>query len=186
LRSIPNPDLAKRIQKLLENSIQADRTAVLERYKPCLELTPNLERGKLLFVKHCSACHRIGQDGYVVGPDISDSRIYLPSQLLLSILDPNRAIDNNYFRYVAATQDGQVVEGVMVESTAKTVTLRGQNARVTTLNRDEIAELKATGVSLMPEGIEAQIAIEEMADLIGYIKNWRYMDGAVPKEIIPK
>jgi putative membrane-bound dehydrogenase-like protein len=186
LRSIPNPELAKRIQKLLEKSIQADRTAVLERYKPCLELTPNLERGKLLFVKHCSACHRIGQDGYVVGPDISDSRIYLPSQLLLSILDPNRAIDNNYFRYVAATQDGQVVEGVMVESTAKTVTLRGQNAKVTTLNRDEIAHLKATGVSLMPEGIEAQIAIEEMADLIGYIKNWRYMDGAVPKEIIPK
>jgi putative membrane-bound dehydrogenase-like protein len=184
LRSVQQPTLAPRINKILEGAVQADRAAVVEKYKPCLELQSDLDRGKALFLKHCSACHKIGNDGFVVGPDISDSRVHIPAQLLISILDPNRAIDNNYFRYVAITEDGQVVEGVMTEATAHTVTLRGQNAKVITLNRSEITEFKATGVSLMPEGIEAQISPQDMADLIGYIKNWRYLNGTVPAEII--
>ncbi len=184
LRTVQQPALVLRINKILEGAVQADRAAVVEKYKSCLELEANLVNGKELFVKHCSACHKIASDGFAVGPDISDSRVHIPAQLLISILDPNRAIDNNYFRYLAVTEDGQIVEGVMTEATANTVTLRGQNAKVTTLARSDIAELKATGVSLMPEGIEAQISPQEMADLIGYIKNWRYLDGAVPSEVI--
>jgi hypothetical protein len=32
----------------------------------------------------------------------------------------------------------------------------------------------------MPVGLEKQITIEQMADLIAFIKNWRYLDGSVP------
>jgi hypothetical protein len=33
----------------------------------------------------------------------------------------------------------------------------------------------------MPEGIETQLDTQAMADLIGYIKNWRYVGGESPK-----
>jgi hypothetical protein len=32
----------------------------------------------------------------------------------------------------------------------------------------------------MPEGVEKTISIEEMADLLSFLKNWRYLDGGVP------
>jgi hypothetical protein len=32
----------------------------------------------------------------------------------------------------------------------------------------------------MPDGLEKNITIEQMADLISFIKNWRYLDGATP------
>ena len=49
-----------------------------------------------------------------------------------------------------------------------------------TLARDEIEELRSNGVSLMPEGLEQNIPPQDMADLIAFIKNWRYLDGRTP------
>ncbi len=116
----------------------------------------------------------------MVGPDISDSRVHTFEKLLISILDPNRSIDANYFRYLARTEDGTVVEGLMKDSNTQTITLLSQNGTTTTLNRSEIEELKSSGTSLMPEGVESQISAREMADLLWYVKNWRYVADKVP------
>ena len=32
----------------------------------------------------------------------------------------------------------------------------------------------------MPEGLEKKIDHQQMADLISFIKNWRYLDGRTP------
>ena len=116
----------------------------------------------------------------MVGPDISDSRVHSFEKLLISILDPNRSIDANYFRYLARTEDGNVVEGLLKDSNSQTITLQSQNGTMTTLNRSEIEELKSSGTSLMPEGIESQISARDMADLLWYVKNWRYAADSVP------
>ena len=42
------------------------------------------------------------------------------------------------------------------------------------------AKLLSGGQSLMPIGMEKTISVEQMADLINFLKNWRYLDGAVP------
>ncbi len=174
--SIPFRQLKTRIDSLLEKRITSSRVEVVQRYQEALSRAPDEENGRLLFEKHCAACHRMGGQGFAVGPDISDSRLHVPEQLLVAILDPNRAIDNNYFRYVALTQEGELTDGVLVESTSKSITLRGQNGQTRSLNLEEIVEWKSTGVSMMPEGFENQLNLQEMADLIGYIKNWRYLE----------
>ena len=46
--------------------------------------------------------------------------------------------------------------------------------------RQDIEEIQSTGVSLMPEGLEKNIGINEMADLLAFLKNWRYLDGKIP------
>ena len=43
-----------------------------------------------------------------------------------------------------------------------------------------IDELKSTGLSFMPEGLEKNVNQHEMADVISFLKNWRYLDGQVP------
>ncbi len=129
------------------------------------------------------ACHRIGDVGVQVGPDISDSRVQTPDKLLTSILDPNRAIDNNYFRFVVLTNDGRTIDGLIAEETADKLVIRSQNDARHVLARAEIEELKPTGMSMMPEGLESQIDQQGMADLIAYIKNWRYTGGQVPSTV---
>ena len=51
-----------------------------------------------------------------------------------------------------------------------------------TLLRSEIDEIQSNGVSFMPEGLERHVTIEEVADLIAFVKNWRYLDGSIPLE----
>ena len=46
--------------------------------------------------------------------------------------------------------------------------------------RSDIEEIASSGVSLMPEGLEKNIPVADMADLISFLKNWRYLDGATP------
>jgi len=46
--------------------------------------------------------------------------------------------------------------------------------------RKDIDEIASTGISLMPEGLEKSINVQEMADLLVFLKNWRYLDGSVP------
>ncbi len=168
--------------KALDGLVNSNRAAVIQQYASCLTLTSEPRRGKELFAKHCASCHRIGDVGVQVGPDISDSRTQQPQQLLVNILDPNRAIDNNYYRYVALTQDDQVIDGIVVEETTDTVVLKSQNNTRHVLQRNQLQELKATGISMMPEGIEAQLDAQSMADLIAFIKGWRYLDGSIPAQ----
>lgn len=181
LATIAKGETQTQLNAALGKLVNSDRAKVLAEYEACLKLNGDPLKGKLVFEKNCASCHRIADVGVKVGPDISDSRTQLPAQLLTNILDPNRVIDNNYFRFLALTEDDQVVEGMIVEETAESIVLRGQNDVRHVLLRQNLKQLKSTGVSLMPEGVEAQVDQQAMADLIAFIKNWRYLDGSIPK-----
>ncbi len=170
----------ERLQLQLDRISNSNRAEVVAQYRDCLTLESDATRGTEVFRKHCASCHRVGEIGVEVGPNISDSRTKLPLELLTAILDPNLAIDNNYFRFTVLTEDGRVVEGIIAEETTDALVIRGQDNRRERISRVEIAEMKASGVSLMPEGIESQIDQQAMADLIAFIKGWRYLDGAIP------
>ena len=175
-----NRDIRSRALKLLAAAIPADRKKVLADYQPSLAMKADPKRGLEVFRKNCTACHRIGNVGVNVAPDISDSRTKTPAQLLVSILDPNRAIDNNYISYTAVTADGKLHTGIVAVETASSITLRQQENKTVTLLRKDVETLKSNGISLMPVGLEKNITPRQMADLIAYIKNWRYLDGRVP------
>lgn len=175
-----DPAIRERARELFASAIPVDRQRVLEQYRFCLELTADPVRGKELFRKHCAACHQVGDVGVNVAPDISDSRVKQPLQLLTDILQPNRSIDANYISYSVITTDGQSLVGVIAAETSTSITLRQQENKTTTLLRSQIEHIQSNGVSLMPEGLEKNIPPQDMADLISFVKNWRYLDGKTP------
>jgi putative heme-binding domain-containing protein len=177
------PELQKRIQTVLASSGAEDRKPVLARYQTALSMKSDPKRGRVVFQKNCIACHRIGELGVNVAPDIADSRTAKPEALLLNILDPNRAIDNNYFSYTIVMDSGKVLTGIIANETGNSVTIRQPENKTLTLLKEEIEEMKSDGVSLMPVGLEKNISIQDMADLISFIKNWRYLDGGVPIDL---
>ena len=89
--------------------------------------------------------------------------------LVREILDPNRAVDQRYAQYVAVTQDGQTLTGILVEETPTSVTLLGQQGKQSVLLRSELDSLTTSGTSLMPEGFEKEITPQAMADLIAFL-----------------
>ncbi|MBD3675791.1 MAG: c-type cytochrome [Planctomycetaceae bacterium] len=176
-------DLKKRINTVLASTAAEDRKPVLAKYQAALKMTSDPKRGRAIFEKNCTACHRIGKLGVNVAPDIADSRTAKPEALLTNILDPNRAIDNNYFSYTIVLDDGKVLTGIIANETGNSVTLKQPENKTVTILKDNIEEMKSDGVSLMPNGLEKNITIQDMADLISFIKNWRYLDGNVPIDL---
>lgn len=164
--------------KLLTKAMPAERKKVLADYQNCLELEADARAGRELFRQHCSTCHRIGDLGVNVAPDISDSRVKTPAQLLTDILNPNQAIDNNYVSYTVVTTGGQSHVGVIGTETANSLVLRQAEDKSVTLLRSEIEAIRSNGVSLMPEGFEKTLSRQQVADVISFVKNWRYLDPA--------
>jgi len=169
-----------RATKLFAAAMPADRAKALADYQSVLQMKGDPAKGQIVFEKNCAACHRINGIGVNVAPDISDSRTKKFEQILADVIQPNRAIDNNYVGYTVRQLDGTILTGILAAETATSITLKQQGGKEAVIPRSEIDELKSSGQSLMPEGLERQIPPPDMADLLAFIKNWRYLDGRTP------
>jgi putative membrane-bound dehydrogenase-like protein len=181
----PRADIRARARKLLQENLPAERKEVLRRYQAALKLKGDPRRGREVFRKNCASCHRLTGIGVQVGPDISDTRVKTAAALLVDILNPNQAIDSNYINYVVTTKSGRSLSGIIAAETASSVTLRRADNQTDVVLRQDIEDMQSTGVSLMPEGLEKNIPVEAMADLLAFLKNWRYLefkeaDGPMP------
>lgn len=175
--------IRRQAEEVLAAAVPQERKLVLEQYQRALKLEAHPDRGRIVFEKNCATCHQIGKLGVVVGPDIADSRTKTPAQLLVDILSPNQAIDNNYVSYSVVMKVGRVETGFIANETAASITLKQPENKTLQILRTDIDELKSNGISLMPEGLEKNITVEQMADLISFVKNWRYLDGQVPIKV---
>jgi putative membrane-bound dehydrogenase-like protein len=175
------PEIREKAKKLLQDSLPAERKKVLEQYQAALKLKGDPKKGLEVFRKNCATCHRLAGVGVTVGPDIADTeRTKTYEQLLLDILNPNAAIDANYINYQVTLKNGKVLTGLIATETAASLTLKRAENQTDTVLRQDVEEVRSTGVSLMPEGLEKTVTVEEMADLLNFLKNWRYLDGSVP------
>lgn len=175
-----NVGVRERATKLLRDSLPADRKEVLAKYQVSLLMDGNPKRGMEVFKKNCATCHKVAGIGLDVGPDIGDTRTKTLDALLTDILNPNQAIDNNYVNYVVTTKSGKTATGILAAETASSITLKRAEGQSDVILRTDIDEISSTGVSLMPEGLEKTINFQEMADLLHFLKNWRYLDGSAP------
>lgn len=170
----------RKARSVLHSQLPADRREVLERYRAALQLKGEPHRGQEVFRNNCAGCHQVRGIGVNVGPDISDTRTKTPEGLLVDILNPNQAIDGNYINYTVLLKDGRIVTGVIASETPAALVLKRAENQTDTVLRADIEALRSSGQSLMPEGLEKTISLQDMADLIAFLKNWRYLDGTVP------
>jgi putative heme-binding domain-containing protein len=175
-RLLNHPD--EELRHLVRASLaggDVERGAVIQSYQAAADGAGDAVRGRVVFERHCAACHRVGGVGAAVGPDVADNYNKTREQLLVAILDPNRLIDSSYEAYVAVTKSGRTLQGLLAEETPTAVTLKESEGRTTTISRDEIEELYPTGISLMPVEIEKDIDLAAMTDLLTFLKGWRQL-----------
>ncbi len=171
LRTYPDPDIRRRAQALLPGALDGDRTAVFEKYRGALKLTGNGQHGREIYVATCSQCHRLGQTGFEVGPDLAGVASRDRENLLLQIVDPNASIVAGYEQYLIETVDGRSITGIIAHRTDSAVTVRRAGGGEDTVLRASILRLRALTLSPMPEGLEAAITLQGMSDLLAYLKS---------------
>lgn len=145
------------------------RSEVYEQYKPALERTGRPEIGKVLFQKHCAACHRLENVGQELGPNLAAFKFRGADAILVNVLDPNREVNPQYISYTAVTTDERIVNGMILNETGSSITFtRGENNQEV-IQLSDIQQLKSSQKSIMPEGFEQQFDHQAMADLLSYI-----------------
>jgi len=170
IQKMQSRDVRAAAEKILAGAISTDREAVVQKYKAALDLNPDRKHGAAVFEKNCTICHQMQGVGAKIGPDLSGIGTQTRESLLVQILDPSRQVLPDFVAYVAETKDGETYTGFVAAENATTVTLRRPNEPDITLRRPDLKELKTTGKSLMPDGLEAAITVQDMADLIEFLR----------------
>ncbi len=162
----PTKELAKQVL----GGSASDRSAVLEAFTPALKLTSAPAEGAKLFTRLCLQCHAMQGIGAQVGPELSSVSLRAPASLLNDIIDPSGQVLPDFINYNLRRKDGDSVNGFIVAETPSSITLRRPNAPDETVTRDQIADLRAEGKSIMPDGLEEGLTHQDMANLISFIQ----------------
>jgi putative membrane-bound dehydrogenase-like protein len=165
--------LRSRAAQLFAATKLAHRSDVVAAYQKALRLKGDPRRGKAVFQKTCSACHQLEGIGAPIGADLKAIRDQGAETILLNILDPNREVKPQFLSYVAVTDTGRIVTGIITAETATSLTIRRADTSTETILRSQIEELRSTGLSFMPEGLEQQVDVPAMADLLAYLLSIR-------------
>jgi len=168
LSSVNDDLLRARAAKLFAPAV--DRKGLVDRYtRDLATLTASAPRGKALFATHCAACHKLENVGHELGPNLAAFAQKRTEAILTNLLDPNREVNPQYLNYVVELKDGEIVSGVITSESASSVTVASGKGVERTVARSEIAALRATGKSIMPEGLEAALDAQAVADVIAYL-----------------
>ncbi len=173
LQSHRDNDIRDRATRLFVSQELSRRKDVVARYQKTLTTTGKAANGKMVFKKVCSACHKLEGVGNFIGADLKAIRERGLDAVLLNILDPNREVKPQYVSYIVVTDDGRAHTGMIKNENANSITLRRNDATDITILRINIDELRSTGISFMPEGLEKQIDVNAMADLLAYLNSIR-------------
>ena len=174
LRSLKDTTLASDLTQIwgVMKETSPDMKAEVERVKKLYwaggSQPGDAPRGRVVFNQVCSQCHHLFDTGGNVGPDITGANRADLDYLLQNILYPNAVIPNEYLASTVETKDERVLTGVIKSQDANGISLQTANELVT-VPRSEIRKIEATAVSMMPEGLIANLTEQQTRDLLYYL-----------------
>jgi putative membrane-bound dehydrogenase-like protein len=169
LEKHPDAEIRKRAAPLVAKVQLGRRSDVVEAYRGALSAAGDVSRGRQLFQKICASCHRVDGVGHEIGPSLAGFRSRGAEAILTNVLDPNREVNPQFVNYTLVTADGRSVTGMIAAETANSVTLKRADDATDTVQRGDIEQLRSSGLSIMPEGLEKEIDPAAMADLLAYL-----------------
>ena len=166
-----SPKVAAAARSALASVIPPSREEVTAKFKPAIAAKGDAPKGQVQYMARCVACHRAGTMGLQLGPDLITVKTKGREALLEAILQPHKEVASQFIAYTVNTKDGQTLAGIITNDTASSMTIRMMGGIEKTLQRAEIKGSSSNGQSLMPEGLETGMTVEDMADLISYIES---------------
>ncbi|MBM3838735.1 MAG: dehydrogenase [Verrucomicrobia bacterium] len=130
----------------------------------------DVNAGREIARKTCFTCHKLHNEGADVGPDLTGVGRSTLDALLANIIDPNQIIGKGYENVEVETKDGRTVSGRLVEDTETRIRLLAQGPKEEVIAKSNIASMRVSEVSVMPEGLE-QMPDADFQNLIWFFLN---------------
>jgi putative heme-binding domain-containing protein len=173
LKPLPTGGKADSLRAELRKAADRDR-ALLAEYEPTLT-GGDKDRGRSVFFGKktaCGACHRVGDEGGAVGPDLTKvGGIRAGRDLLESVVLPSATFAQGYETYRAELADERTVSGVIARRTADGVVLRDATGAETRVPGSSVERLTRQRTSLMPDGLVRALTADELRDLFAYLQS---------------
>jgi putative heme-binding domain-containing protein len=125
--------------------------------------------GKLVFTNTCAKCHKLFNEGGAVGPDLTGYERDNLGYWIENIVDPSASIRDEYLAFVVDTKDGRSLTGIIAAQDKGTVTLKLPDGQSVRLAREQIEELRASPISIMPEDVLKDLKDVQLRDLFAYL-----------------
>ncbi len=137
-----------------------------------------MPRGRSVFTTNptaqCKSCHKVGNIGESVGPDLTGIGLkYDRIALLDQILEPSRTIDPQYVSYLLETKDGRVLTGLLVQKSASEVVLKDAQGKTVRVPSGQVERLVSQPRSLMPDLLLRDLTAPQVADLLEFLSTLR-------------
>lgn len=146
-----------------------DRQKVIDALSAVTRQKGNIEHGKKLFIEHCSKCHRHGEVGEKVGPDLTGMAVHSKEELLIPILDPSRNVEGNFRVYKVETVDGLLLTGMLASESKTAIELVDTDGKRKSILREDIERLSLSRKSVMPDGFEKSLKPNDLRDLLEFL-----------------
>ncbi len=124
----------------------------------------------------CALCHKVGNDGKEVGPDLVDVWTRWKGDadgVLQEIIEPSHKIEPKYIMRKIITIDGEVVSGIVLTEDKKSISIlpNPESSESTVIDLDDIDDMVKSSVSIMPKGLMDRFTEDEIFELLAYLKN---------------
>jgi putative heme-binding domain-containing protein len=167
------PEVLQSAEPLLKRADAdgAQRKARLAELEPLLA-GGDPARGQSVFLAKtasCTTCHTIGGLGGQVGPDLSKiGGIRAGRDLLESIVFPSATIARGFESFVVETKDGGVYAGPLASESSDAIGLK--TPAEVDIPRSHVKSFRPDRVSIMPQGLDAQLSPQELRDLLAFLQ----------------
>lgn len=132
-------------------------------------------KGREIFeAAQCRACHRYGDQGGSIGPDLTAvATRFKRLDILEASTDPSKVLSEQYMNTAIETSGGRVIVGRITEETPDKVVVRPNplEPETVTIKKSEIESRKLSKVSPMPAGLLNTFTQEEILDLMAYLES---------------
>jgi len=172
LRAANIPDLEKRLADLTKGLPPADQKLaelLKVRNTKFAGVKADKEAGAKLFTKHCAACHRIGNDGGKVGPNLDGVGLRGIERILEDTLDPNRNVDAAFRARVLNLVDGTTKTGLMLRVEGEVLVMADDQGKEYRVPTKDIEKNRETSLSPMPANFGEAIPEADFYHLLAYL-----------------
>lgn len=174
----PRSEVRDLFERFVPDAERVKRLGEAIRPEEILALAGNAERGKRFFfadsATQCKSCHRIGNIGETLGPELDKVGAKYPKPALLQeILEPSRTIEPKYAAYLLETKSGQIYSGLLAEKSAREVVLKDAKNQAIRVPAGDVETLVPTPKSLMPDLLLRDMTAQQAADLLEYLSTLR-------------
>ena len=162
------------------NQLSAEKVAANAKYKALLNVealtSADARKGREMYDVQCGVCHKMYGNGGILGPDITGSNRTNIDYLLSNILDPSAEIQDDYKIVMVTTRDGRTYVGNIASENERTLTLRVVGQDSVLISKSNIQSREGSELSMMPEGIFANLTDQEVLNLVAYLTTARKED----------